>query len=73
MTWSDFKHYEGKDIGGSGLYIYFYDIDDIFGLWIGGVLSDKPLYVRLATKADRDNSIDIRTDDVKEFIKANKK
>ena len=72
MTWSDFKHYEGKDIG-SGLYIYFYDIDDIFGLWIGGVPSDKPLYVRLATKADRDNSIDIRTDDVKEFIKANKK
>ena len=72
LTWSDFKHYEGKDIG-SGLYIYVYDIDDIFGLWIGGVPSEKPLYVRLATKADRDNSIDIRTDDVKEFIKANKK
>ena len=42
LTWSDFEQYESKDVG-SGLYIYFYDIDDSFGLWIGGVLSDKPM------------------------------
>ena len=33
LTWSDFEQYESKDVG-SGLYIYFYDIDDSFGLWI---------------------------------------
>ena len=71
LTWSDFERYESKDVG-SGLYIYFYDIDDTFGLWIGGVPSDKPMYMRLATKADMKNAIDIRTDDVKAFIKANK-
>lgn len=58
-----FERYESKDVG-SGLYIYLYDIDDTFGLWIGGVPSDKPIYMRLATKADMDNCIDIRTDDV---------
>ena len=51
LTWSDFERYESKDVG-SGLYIYLYDIDDTFGLWIGGVPSDKPIYMRLATKAD---------------------
>lgn len=72
LTWSDFEQYESKDVG-SGLYIYFYDIDDTFGLWIGGVPSDKPMYMRLATKTDLDNAIDIRTGDVKAFIKENKK
>ena len=72
LTWSDFEQYESKDVG-SGLYIYFYDIDDTFGLWIGGVPSDKPMYMRLATKTDMDNAIDIRTSDVKAFIKENKK
>jgi outer membrane lipoprotein-sorting protein len=72
LTWSDFEQYESKDVG-SGLYIYFYDIDDTFGLWIGGVPSDKPMYMRLATKTDMDNAIDIRTGDVKAFIKENKK
>ena len=30
------------------------------------------MYMRLATKADRDNDVDIRADDVKAFAKANK-
>jgi hypothetical protein len=31
------------------------------------------MYMRLATKTDLDNAIDIRTGDVKAFIKENKK
>jgi len=72
LSWSDFEQYESKDVG-FGLHIYYYDIDDTFGLWIGGVPSDKPMYMRLATKTDLDNAIDIRTGDVKAFIKENKK
>jgi hypothetical protein len=30
LNWSDFEQYESKDVG-SGLYIYYYDIDDTFG------------------------------------------
>ena len=72
LSWPDFEQYESKDVG-SGLHIYFYDIDDTFGLWIGGVPTSKPIYMRLATKTDRNICIDMRTDDVKAFIKANRK
>jgi hypothetical protein len=74
LTWKDFEQYKGV-ITGSGLYILVYDIDNIFELWIGGGVNSEepPTYIRLVTKANRDNYIDIRTDDVKEFIEANKK
>lgn len=71
LTWSDFEKYESVDIG-SGFYILVYEIDETFELWIGGSLDDTPSYIRLVTKANKDNYIDIRTDDVQAFIDANK-
>lgn len=72
LTWSDFEQYAYEDIG-SGLYIYRYDIDSNFELRIGGSPPDAPMYIRLVLKANTDQYIDIRTDDVKGFIEANKK
>lgn len=73
LTWSDFEQYEGVETG-SGLYILAYEIDETFDLWIGGSsLAENPWYIRLLTKANIDNYIDIRTDNVNEFIEANKK
>ena len=72
LTWSDFESYESTDIG-SGLYIYSYEIDETFALWIGGVPDYPPMYMRLLTKADTDTYIDIRTDDVQAFVDAHRK
>lgn len=68
LTWSDFEQYESRDVG-SGLHIYKYDIDDSYYLLIGGILEEKPMYIYLV-RAQDDDSIDIRTGDVEEFIKA---
>ena len=73
LTWSDFEQYESIETG-SGLYILVYEIDETFDLWIGGgTLDDAPMYIRLVTKANKNNCIDIRTGDIKEFIEANEK
>ncbi len=72
LTWSDFEQYESIETG-SGLYIFVYEIDETFDLWIGGgTLDDTPMYIRLVAKTNKDNCIDIRTGDVAEFIEANK-
>ena len=71
LTWSDFEQYKSNDVG-SGLYVFVYEIDETFDVWIGGTsLEEKPFYIRLLTKANTDNFIDIRTDNVNEFIKLN--
>lgn len=67
LTWSDFAQYTHEDIG-SGLYIYRYDIDSYYELRIGGVPTGEPMYIRLVSKANRDNYIDIRTENVHDFI-----
>ncbi len=67
LTWSDFAQYESIETG-SGLYILLYEIDDNFDLWIGGVPTDTPMYIRLAMRSNPDTYIDIRTDNVAEFI-----
>lgn len=72
LTWSDFAQYAYEDIG-SGLYIYRYDIDSNYELRIGGSPSVEPMYIRLVSKANQDNYIDIRTADVNGFIKSNEK
>ncbi len=71
LTWSDFEQYAYEDVG-SGLYIYRYDIDSNYELRIGGTPSVEPMYIHLVLKANMDNYIDIRTDDVHEFIESNK-
>ena len=72
LTWSDFQMYNAIDTG-SGLYILVYEIDETFDLMIGGGAPvSPPMYIRLVTKADRDNYIDIRTEDVEKFIAENR-
>ncbi len=72
LTWDDFKIYNTIETG-SGLYILVYEIDETFDLMIGGVPTSSPMYIRLVTKADRDNYIDIRTEDVEKFVSENRK
>ncbi len=73
LTWSDFQMYNAIETG-SGLYILVYEIDEAFDLMIGGSSPvSSPMYIRLVTKADRDNYIDIRTEDVEIFISENQK
>lgn len=75
LTWSDFETYRHEDIG-SGLHIYFYEIDKNDCLVIGGGdTKSVPLYIRLALKPydhaflDDKAYIDIRTDNIDDFIK----
>ncbi len=72
LTWDDFKMYNAIETG-SGLYILVYEIDETFDLMIGGSSPvSTPMYIRLVTKADWDNYIDIRTEDVEKFISENR-
>lgn len=69
LSWDDFKEYKHGDIG-SGLYIYNYHIDDNYVLLIGGKsLDEKPKYIYL--EKDGGRKVDVRKDDVEEFIKYN--
>ena len=74
LMWSDFAQYESIETG-SGLYILVYDIDDTFQLIIGGSgnTEETPMYIRLALKDNWDTFIDIRTENVQEFIDTHSK
>ncbi len=68
LDWADFKDYNGRDIG-SGLYIWEYKLEDGYVLDVGGGdVMKKPIYILLSH--DDEKGIDIRTDDVKEYIAA---
>ena len=69
LTWSDFQQYKCTIVY-PGSYVKNYDIDENFELEIAGE-SDigKPKHIRLISKASG-NRIDIRTNDVEEFISA---
>ena len=45
-----------------------YDIDRQYKLIIGGTSGGKPMYIRLVLVEDIDTYIDIRTEDLEEFI-----
>lgn len=72
LTWSDFEDYIYEDIG-SGIYIWEFKIEEGTGytLRIGGVPPEKPNYIKLyhgINGIDTQNGIDIRYNDVQEFI-----
>ncbi len=74
LSWSDFDSYRHIDIG-SGLYIYYYEIDEKYCLVIGGGdIQDTPLYIRLVLKPydnqflDDKAYIEIRSENVDDFI-----
>lgn len=76
LSRKDFENYESKEIG-SGLYILMYAIDDKYAVLIGGVPDEKPMYIYLtfnyiASKDTDTKRIDIRYDDVEEFINSTK-
>ena len=65
LDWKDFEAYKGRDIG-SGLYIWQFELEDGFKLLVGGVTGRTPEYIVLMRGDEK--TIDIRTDDVEEFI-----
>ncbi|WP_343208129.1 M56 family metallopeptidase [Anaerolentibacter hominis] len=70
LSWEDFDGFSYIETG-SGLYIRVYEIDSLYSLWIGGgSTSDSPMYIYLQTAAgtDLEDRIDIRTDNVDDFI-----
>lgn len=72
LKWEDFEEYSYIETG-SGLYIRYYEIDDMFSLWIGGTWTDEdPWYFYLHASDAWDEGIDIRTSDVEAFINQHK-
>jgi len=71
LSWSDFEQYQGRDIG-SGLHIMRYRINELFEVWVGGVLDETPMYIYLRVNNEADDRIDIRTENVSAFIAAHK-
>lgn len=70
LTWSDFAEYESIDFG-SGLYILRYglsDNDNYYVLMGGASINEAPLYIRLIKAESTSDSIDIRTENINEFI-----
>ncbi|WP_178022127.1 hypothetical protein [uncultured Paenibacillus sp.] len=68
LSWNDFKSFNSTEIG-SGLYILRYEIDDSYYLLIGGNNPrKKPVYIRLVKADHSDKYIDIRENNVEEFI-----
>lgn len=68
LSWNDFESYDSKEIG-SGLYILRYEIDESYYLLIGGNNPrEKPAYIRLIRAGNPEDDIDIREDNVEEFI-----
>lgn len=65
LDWSDFADYPYTDVG-SGLYVYRYEIDDVFTLYVrGGSTEVRPAAVELAAGEQR---IDIRSEELETFI-----
>lgn len=47
LSWADFEQYSHEDVG-SGLYIWHFEIDEIFSLSVGGSsLESSPMYIYL--------------------------
>lgn len=68
LSWEDFEKYDSIEVG-SGLYIRVYGIDEDYSLLVGGAsIEEKPWYIRLAKTNNLDDYIDIRTDDINDFI-----
>lgn len=69
LTWTDFMDRYDYVETGSGLYIQVYEIDELFSLWIGGFSpNDVPMYIYLQTNSEPEDRVEIRTQDVSNFI-----
>jgi len=70
LTWSDFQGYFHTDVG-SGLYIWHFEIDEVFSVMVGGSsIKLSPLYIYLcAANGETEDRIEIRDGKVDEFIR----
>lgn len=69
LMYDDFKDFVQLEVG-SGMFIFRYPIDNDFYLLLETQnQNEKPMYIRLMTYENRDNYIDIRTEDIDKFIK----
>ena len=73
LSWEDFENYS-YFVTGSGLYIRYYEIDEMFSLYIGGGLPEegKPLCIYLEASDEYADRIDIREGNVERFINQHK-
>ena len=71
LTWADFEDFAYTDVG-SGMYVRQYVIDETFSLMIGGPsLEEPPWYINLVAGDDEEDTVDIRTWNVRSFIQSN--
>ena len=74
LSWADFEKFDHVDTG-SGLYIWKFEVNELFTLLIGGNNTDtkiKPMYINLIANDGTDSYIDIRDGGVTEFIDLHK-
>ena len=72
LTWSDFEQFEDSGDIGSGLYIIRYDMEEPYYVLIGGAdMGEEPMYIRLVSTQNPDDYIDIRTENIKAFMRKN--
>ena len=69
LTWDHFAAYHGEDVG-SGLYIMRFEIIDVdCYLMIGGASMElAPMYIKLVSANDPDHFIDVRYEDIEDFL-----
>ena len=69
LSWGDFEQYEDSGDIGSGLYIIRYDMEEPYYVLVGGAdMETFPMYIRLVSTENPDNYIDIRTEDIDDFV-----
>lgn len=72
LRWEDFDGFS-YSVTGSGLYIRYYEIDEMFSLSVGGTNPDEDAWYFYLNASDVWNErIDIRTEDVEKFISDHK-
>lgn len=69
LTWSDFEGYQCEETG-SGLYIRVYDVNQDYCVMVGGPsLEEPPLYVRLVSRENEEQYVDLREGGLEDFLK----
>ena len=68
LTWSDFEGYAYEEAG-SGLYIRIYDVNEEYYVMVGGPsLEESPLYVRLVSRDDGEQYVELREGGLEGFL-----
>lgn len=68
LTWSDFEGYAYEEAG-SGLYIRVYDVNEECYVMVGGPsLEESPLYVRLVSRDDGEQYVELREGGLEGFL-----